>query len=174
MFSVFALSLSGFTEIWHYNFVQTYCTLTILRLHAADPTSSPQLDVAASWELVAANVEQMKVWCTACSANFQAQLALYEAEIAYTKLDERVQADDATLTDDEHESIMRTINVQYREAFRHVTHALPRRLKSTRNAAAAATVQGRQPSEHSINVSPTHRTAPHHILAAAVLFVQLF
>ena len=129
-------------------------TLAVLRQYAASPASfTPPIDVAACWELVTANVDQMKAWCSACSANFQAQLRLYEAEIAYTRLDERVQADDSTLTDNEHETIMRTINQQYREAFRHVTHALPRRLKSKRQTNAATAQQG----EHSINVSHATR-----------------
>ena len=108
----------------------------------------------------------MKVWCSACSANFQAQLALYEAEIAYTKLDERVQREDPTLTDEEHESIVRTINQQYRDAFRHVTHALPRRLKPRRQTNGESARYG----EHSINVS--HLTHA-HTAVIMVVSVQL-
>ena len=172
---------AGFPEIWHTNFVQTMSTLAVLRQNAAatsllsnTPTngttsastspsevSTQPVDVAACWQLVASNVDQMQVWCTACSDNFQAQLALYEAEIAYTKLDERVQADDPTLTEDEHESTVRAINQLYRDAFRHVTHALPRRLRSKRQAS----VDNAQPREHSINVS--HRsTRPHPRIVA--------
>ena len=156
---------AGFCETWHYNFVQTVSTLAVLRQNAVSPADfQTPLDVAACWELVAANVDQMKVWCFACSANFQAQLALFEAEIAFTKLDERVQTEDPTLTDDEHEDIVRTINQQYREAFRHVTHALPRRLKPKRKANSTAPDIHRQ-SVHSINVS----TAMTHITRTAVV-----
>ena len=151
--------VTGFPETWHYNFVQTVSTLAVLRQHAASPTDfTPPIDVAACWQLITSNVNQMKVWCSACSANFQAQLALYEAEIAYTKLDERVQSNDPTLTDEEHENVVRTINALYREAFRHVTHALPRRLRPKKRTDSASSDSPQ--SEHSINV---RRTTPMHL-----------
>ena len=107
-----------------------------------------------AWSLVAANHDQMQVWCTASSANFQAQLSLYEAEIAYSKLNERVQAGDATLTDEQHDAAVRSINTLYRDAFRHVTHALPRRLQLNSHVDHSV----KQPSGRSVNVSFTHHT----------------
>ena len=138
------LVAAGFCEVWHYNFVQTVCTLVVLRRYAANPTSTPPVDVAASWELVAANVSQMSVWCSACSANFQAQLALYEAETAYTKLEERVQTDDPTLTDDEHEKH----RAQHQPA-------VPRRVP-TRHARSAAQTQAEAADQQSGTAA--HRT----------------